>query len=381
MSAPDLSGRRILFTVNVDWFFLSHRLPVALAAREAGAEVIVAAGATGRGPAIEAAGLRFIPLPMSRQGRNPLTEPFAILAVARLYRRLRPDLVHQVAIKPVLYGSLAASLVRPRMPRVNAISGLGFAFSADKRAHWVGRVVRSLFRVALRTGRSRTIFQNHVDLDAFVAAGLIPRDRTVLIRGSGVDPERFRPSPLPEAPVVLLASRMLWEKGVGELVEAVPTIRAQVPDVRVLLVGGPDAGNPTSIDRDQLALWDAEGTIEWRGHCTDMSEVLPEASVIVLPTYYPEGLPKVLIEAGAAARPVVASDVAGCREIIENGVNGLLVPPKDPAALADAVVAVLRDPERATAMGRAGRALVESDFTEAQVVERTMALYAELLKL
>jgi glycosyltransferase involved in cell wall biosynthesis len=375
----DLRGKRILFVVNVDWFFLSHRLPLALAAKQAGADVTVAAADTGRGPAIEAAGLTFVPLPLSRQGRNPLTEPFAVLAIARLYRRLRPDLVHQVAIKPVVYGSLAASVVRPRMPRVNAISGLGFAFSTDERARWVGRVVRTLFRVALRTGRSRTIFQNRIDLDAFVAAGLVPRNRTVLIRGSGVDPERFHPSPPPEGPVVLLASRMLWEKGVGELVAAAPLVRQQFPETRFIVVGGPDIGNPTAIDRDQLARWDAEGVIEWWGHRTDMHEVLPQASIIALPTYYPEGLPKVLIEAGAVGRPVIASDVPGCREIVEDGVNGLLVPPKDPVALANAIVALLGDPARCAEMGRAGRDLVVAELTEAHVVQRTLALYDELL--
>jgi glycosyltransferase involved in cell wall biosynthesis len=377
--AAFLTGKRLLFLVNVDWFFLSHRLPLALAAKEHGADVVVAAADTGRGPAIEAAGLRFLPVRMSRQGRNPLGEARAMVAVARLLRRERPDLVHQVAVKPVLYGSLVGSVVARGTPRINAISGLGFSFSEDQRARRIRRLVRALYRIALRAGTSITIFQNQTDLDAFVASGLVERARTVLIRGSGVDLARFQPSPLPAAPVVILASRMLWEKGVHEFITAAAIVRERLPEVRFVLVGGPDDGNPTAIDSEQLRQWQDGGGIEWWGHRSDMPEVLSMATIVALPTFYPEGVPKVLLEAAASARPIVASDIAGCREVVKDGVNGLLVPPRDPAALADAIIALLKDPALCVKFGQSGRSIAERYFGEELVVEQTLEIYRRLL--
>jgi glycosyltransferase involved in cell wall biosynthesis len=375
----DFAGKRVLFLVNVDWFFLSHRLPVAVALRDAGADVTVAAAHTGRRQAIEDAGFAFIPLPLSRQGRNPIAEIKSMVAIAHVLRTSRPDLVHQVAVKPVVYGSLVGTVVRRRTPRLNAISGLGFSFSSDERAKWTGRVVRALFRVALRTGRSITIFQNPVDLDAFVRSGLVPQERAALIRGSGVDLERFTPRPPPENPVVLMASRMLWEKGVAEFVAAARIVRKRVPEARFVLVGGPDAGNPTAVETSDLQRWSDEGILEWWGHRSDMPEVLARATIVVLPTFYPEGVPKILLEAAASARPIIATDIAGCREVVRPGVNGILVPPKNPGSLSSAILELLSDPERCSALGNAGREIAERDFSERLVVGQTLALYRRLL--
>jgi glycosyltransferase involved in cell wall biosynthesis len=376
-----LAGRRVLFVVNVDWFFLSHRVPVARAARDAGASVTVATADSGRLADIAALGFDVVALPFTRKGQAPWREALTVLALLRLYLRLRPDVVHHVTIKPVLYGGLVARAALRRAAVINAISGLGFAFSEDRRARRVGRLVQVLYRRALRNPRSRTIFQNPDDLRRFVDQGLLDRRQTTLIRGSGVDCMAFHPPTTPPAgpPVVLLASRLLWEKGVGDFVEAARRVRATRPDVRFVLAGTPDDGNITSVTTQELQVWVDEGAVEWLGHSAAMADLLRTATVFCLPTYYPEGVPKALLEAGATSLALVATDVAGCREVVLDGDTGLLVPPRDPDALAAAVGRLLDDPELARRLGESARARVEQEFSEPLVVAQTMRLYAELL--
>ena len=382
MTDLPLAGRRVLIVVNVDWFFLSHRLPVARGARERGAEVVIAAADSGRAADVVAEGFVFEPLPFTRKGQAPWREVLAVIALLRLYLNVRPHLVHHVTVKPVLYGSLVARLVLPRAAVVNAISGLGFAFSEDRRARHVGRVVRLLYRMALRHPRSRTVFQNPDDLRRFVAQGLLRERQAVLVRGSGVDCGVFAPAPVPPPgpPLVLLSSRLLFEKGVGDFVEAARLVRAQRPEVRFVLAGTPDEGNPTSVPVPQLEAWVQEGAVEWLGHCTAMAELLRTASVYCLPTYYPEGVPKALLEAGATALALVATDVAGCREVVQDGVTGLLVPPRSPESLAAAVLRLLDDRDLSARLGEAARRLVVEEFAEPLVVARTMDHYDALLR-
>lgn len=375
---PGTEPRRLLFVVNVDWFFLSHRLVLARAARDAGFHVTVAARDTGRGDEIRREGLDFVPLRLSRDGTHIGAEIAAVQSLASLYGRLRPDIAHHVTIKPVLYGSLAARL-HPRMAVVNAISGLGYVFSTQGR-RMVRTAARTAYRLALSGSRTRTIFQNPEDRDEFVGKRLVDESRTVLIRGSGVDPSRFIPAPEPAAePVVMLASRMLWEKGVGEFVEAARALAARGVRARFVLVGRADRDNPTGVPEAQLHEWQSEGVVEWWGERSDMPQVLSQATVVALPSFYKEGLPKILLEAAAAGRPIVATDIPGCREIVLPDHNGLLIPPRDAEALAAAVERLLADPELRARMAMAGRALVEAEFTEARVVGQTLALYRELL--
>jgi glycosyltransferase involved in cell wall biosynthesis len=369
---------RLLFVVNVDWFFLSHRLPLALGARDAGVEVMVAAGDTGRAGEIRAQGLEFVPLPITRDGTGMGAELATMAALARLYRRVRADMVHHVTIKPVLYGSVAAR-VAPGMAIVNAISGLGYVFSQGGRP-LLRAGAQAAYRVALGGPRTRTIFQNPEDRDEFVRKGLVKQATTVLIRGSGVDPARFVPAPEPAGdPIVMLASRMLWEKGVGEFVEAARALRGRGVRARFVLVGPADPGNPTGVPAAQLRAWADEGVVEWWGERTDMHHVLAQAAVVTLPSFYKEGLPKVLLEAAAAGKPLVATDIPGCREIVLPGRNGELIPPRDAPALAAAVGALLDSPALRARYGAAGRALAEAEFTEARVVAQTLAVYRELL--
>lgn len=369
----------VLFVVNVDWFFLSHRLPLARALIASGARVSLAAADTGCGPALEAEGIALHALPMSRHGLNALGELRAFAALLRIYGRLRPDVVHHVTIKPVLYGSIAAR-VRGVPAVLNAVSGLGSFLTADHGRSVLSRAVDMLYRVGLRNPVSRTIFQNQEDRDEFIARGFIEPAQAVLIRGSGVDCARFVPLPPPSgAPVVMLPARMLWDKGVQAFVDAARIVRARLPAARFVLVGDSDDASFMAVPRETLRQWQAEGVVEWWGHAERMHEVLPRAQIVVLPSRR-EGLPKVLLEAAACGVPMIAADVPGCREVVRPGVTGLLVPFGDHDALAKAVHELLEDPDARRDLGRSARDMAQREFAEEIVVAQTMALYDELLR-
>lgn len=369
---------RVLFVVNVDWFFLSHRLPLARAARDAGADVIVAAADTGRSDAIRSEGIGFVSIPMSRKGANPVGEVRTMAVLFNLYRRLRPDIVHHVTVKPVLYGSLLARRFE-RTAVVNAISGLGYVFTSDSRAKLLRLLVKKAYRLALNHPRSRTIFENPDDREEFIRLGLVRGEHAVLIRGTGVNCAVFQPTPEPVGdPLVVLPARMLWDKGVKEFVDAARLLQGRGQRARFVLVGGSDDGNPAAIPVRQLEAWSSAGYVEWWGHRNDMPAILADASVVVLPSYR-EGLPKVLVEAAASARPIVATDVPGCREVVQSGVNGLLVPPRDGVSLAEAIQVLLEAPELRMRLGQAGRHIAVSELSEEIVVENTMKLYRDLL--
>ena len=379
---PDGRKPRLLFLVTEDWYFRSHRLPIARAARDAGYEVLVATRVTDAGAAIIAEGFTLLPLGWRRGGRNPLAELAAILQIARIYRGVRPDIVHHVSMKPVLHGSLAARLAG--VPNVvNALTGLGRIFIAPGRK---ARLFRVAFGLALgwllnRRG-SHLILQNADDAETLRQFGILTRAPVSLIRGSGVDLERFAPTPEPELeagepPVALLVARMLWDKGVGELAAASRLLRARGVPLRVLLVGPRDPENPACIPEHQLRAWEAEGLVEWLGPRADIPELLAACHIAVLPSYR-EGLPKSLLEAAAAGRPLVATDVPGCREICRDGESGLLVPVQDVEGLADALDRLAGDADLRRKLGGGARALAESAFGEDAVVAQTLSLYRGL---
>ncbi|HXG45166.1 MAG TPA: glycosyltransferase family 4 protein [Gemmatimonadales bacterium] len=371
---------RLLYVVNDAPFFLSHRLPVAIGAREAGYTVTVATPAHPAQREIEAAGLAFRPIPLSRSGAAPRAELRSLLALVRLYRNLRPDLVHQVTHKPILYGSLAARVTGVSAV-VNAVPGLGYLFVAEGvKARLRRRTVLAAYRLAFGHPMAMGIFQNTEDRDLFLSARVIRPDQVAVIRGAGVDLRQFRPEPEPLGPpLVVLASRLLWDKGVGEFVEAVGRLRSRGVRFRAALVGEPDPGNPRAIAVAQLERWRDSGVVEWWGFRPDMPAVLAGCHLVCLPSYYREGVPKVLIEAAASGRAIVTTDVPGCRDVVRHGQNGLLVPPRDVPALAAALEALLADPSRRASMGQCGREIAEAEFGLAGVVESTLALYRELL--
>jgi glycosyltransferase involved in cell wall biosynthesis len=294
-----------------------------------------------------------------------------------IYRSQRPDLVHHVAMKPVLYGTLAAKLCRISRV-VNALAGMGWLFaSKDGGARALQPSVRLAFRLLL--GQSKIIVQNPDDRRTLARTGL-SADEVLMIRGSGVDTRVF--SPVPEAagiPLVVLPARMLWDKGVHEFVEAARIIKGKAIEATFALVGIPDPENPASVAESTLIDWHNEGIVEWWGYRKDMPSVFQRAHVVCLPSYYGEGLPKSLLEGASSGRPIVTTDAPGCREIVQEGENGFLVPIRDACALAKAIEALIVHPAMRQCMGESGRRLVESEFSVEKVIDSTLALYRELL--
>jgi len=376
-------AQTILYVVNEGRFFLSHRLPLARAAQAAGYRVAVAVPPSADDQAIREAGFELHGLALDRRSLNPVKALDTLLALRRLYRRLQPDLVHHITIKPVILGSLAARLAR--VPAVvNAVPGLGYVFVRKGALGAALRVaVRLAYRLALRAPRTRVIFQNPDDRGAFLRWGLVRAADVRLIRGSGVDTEVFRPSPEPppEAgpPVVLLASRLLWDKGVGEFVAAARCLQADGVEAEFALVGEPDPGNPSSIAREQLEAWVQSGAVQWWGRQDDMPAVYAMSHIVCLPSAYGEGVPKGLIEAAACARPIVTTDIPGCREIVRDGVNGLLVAPRDAEALAAALRRLIEAPALRAELGAKGRELAVGEFSEQEVTGETLLVYDRLL--
>jgi glycosyltransferase involved in cell wall biosynthesis len=375
---PALSRPKLLFLVTEDWYFCSHRLPVARAARDDGFEVVVATRVRDHGEAIRAEGFAVRPLAWRRSGDGVIGGLRAVGAIARLYRAERPDIVHHVALKPVLVGALARLLAFPagRGPaQIASVMGLGSGFS-DRGL--LARLRRPLLRLALRlaASRGRIIVQNPEDRIALAELGIAP-GRIALIRGSGVDTSHFTPLPEPPAGPVTVAfvSRMLRGKGVLDAAAAVRLLRARGLAIELLLAGPTDCDNPGSLTVGELEALAAEPGIAWLGNVADVREVWRRAAIAVLPSTYGEGVPKALLEAAACARPIVATDVPGCREVVRPGETGLLVPPHDVPALAEAIASLADDPDRCRRFGAAGRAQVEREFAEEIVARRTLALY------
>ena len=362
--------------------FVSHRLPIARAARDAGYDVVVATRVADHGAVIEREGFTLVSLPWNRRSLNPFHELSITLQLATLYRQLKPTLVHHVAVKPALIGSLAAFLAGVDNV-VNAITGLGYVFtSTSSRARFLRPIVRLGFRFLLRRANSQIIVQNPDDGEVLVRECGIDAAHIRLIRGSGVDLERFQATPEPASPPIraTLASRMIWDKGIGDLVEAARKLKDMSAPVTVILAGKPDPDNPASIPESQLKAWHEEGIVEWRGFVADMPKLWAESHIAVLPSFYGEGVPKCLIEAAACGRPIVAADGPGLREIVRDGDNGILVPAHDPSALAHAIARLAGDTAIRTRMGAAGRRLAETGFSDKQVAAETLAVYQGLAR-
>ncbi len=377
-------GRRpkLLFLATEDWYFWTDRLPVARAAREAGFAVIVAARVRAHAERIRAEGFALRPLAWRRRGDGLLGAARAVLAIVRLYRAERPDIIHHVALKPMLFGGLARRLAFARgaaAATVDSVMGLGSGFSGTTLARRLGRRLLGLaLRLAARG--SRIIVQNPDDGVVLTRLGLDPR-RIALIRGSGVDTAHFAALPAPPAPPVRVAlvARMLRQKGVLDAVAAVRLLRARGLAVELLLAGGPDPDNPDSLARGTLDAFAGEPGIEWLGPVEDVRAVWRRAAICLLPSTYGEGLPRTLLEAASCARPMVATDIPGCREVVRPGDTGLLVPPHDVEALATAIAELAQDPALRAAMGEAARAMIERQFAEAVIVRETLSLYRAAL--
>lgn len=374
------NSQRLLIVVNDPAFFLSHRLPVALAAKNAGWDVHVTTGPGDRADTIQRQGLTYHLLPLTRSGLSPKDELRTFVAMWRLFRRLQPNVIHLVTAKPVLYGGLAARLARAPAV-VFAISGLGFFVeTVSTRSRLLSAVGRWLYRRAFEHPRARVIVQHLEDQERLRAIGALRHGQATLIPGSGVDLARFESAAPPdEPPLVVLPARMLVEKGVRVFAEAAVELRRRGNGARFALVGDVDAGNPGSLAESELTALTADGALEWWGQRDDIPDILARSSIVCLPSFYGEGIPKTLIEAAAAGRAVVTTDWPGCRDAIIPDETGLLVPPRDAIALADALETLLRDPARRAQLGAQGRRLAEQRYSIESVVDAHLAIYEELI--
>jgi glycosyltransferase involved in cell wall biosynthesis len=369
---------RLLYVANSAKFFCTHRLRLAVEAARHGFDVHVAAPPAPEHATVRNAGLVTHEWEVTRSDVSVAGEARSVRNLIALYRRLKPLVTHHVAMKPILYGTIAARVTGVKCV-VNAVTGLGYMFSSPSLR---ARIIRAAFagagRASLRHRNSVFIFQNPDDAEVFHRLKLALPNDSHIIRGSGVDPDVYAHAPeVGGPPRVLFASRMLWGKGVAEFVDAARILRGS--GARFLLAGDPDPGNPESVQASDLERWQADGIVEWLGHREDMPRVLAETHVVVLPSRYGEGVPKALIEAAACGRPIVATDIPGCREIVVHGNNGFLVPVGRQAELCDAIGKLLSNPQLRVEMGSRGRDLVRAEFSLEHVIGRTIAVYDELV--
>ena len=367
---------RLLFILNDAPFFVSHRLSLAVAARDAGFDVHIAvAYDVDAVTIIEAAGISHHDIPLKRGARGPFGELRLIGCLARLIRSLRPDIVHTVTMKPVIYGGGLARLLR--VPAVvNAVTGLGYLFLIDGTLARLQRsIIKHLYKFALGHSNGRAIFQNPDDLNLFLGDRLVDQDRSIIIKGTGVDMDKFRVLPEPaDRPVVMFPARVIGDKGIHEFVAAAKVLKSRGQRAQFVIVGRTDPDNPTDVGESKIREWERDGLVEWWGFSDDMADTLPKANVVCMPSYR-EGLPRVLIEAAACGRPIVTTDVPGCREIVNDGENGILVPVRDDTATADAIEKILIDPNLRQRMAARSRAIAEAEYALQAFVTNTFTVY------
>lgn len=367
----------LVYLVTEDWYFLSHRLPMALSAQAAGYEVHVATHLNGRGDEIERHGFKLHPLNWRRGSLNPFDLLRIVRQVRALYRQLQPDLVHHVALQPSVIGSIAA--YRLPIKRLNAMAGLGFSFtSATLKARVIRPLMSALLSHLMKDRAASALVQNPDDRDALLALGLAP-EQVAIIPGSGVDTDVLVPLSEPQGPVTVgFVGRLLDDKGVRPLVEAHQLLRRRGRDIQLVIAGDRDPANPSSISEQEVAEWKTRPGVTLLGHVSDIGGFWSRAHIAVLPSRR-EGLPKSLLEAAACGRPLVATDVPGCREIARQGVNALMVPPDQPEVLAAAIDLLVADAAMRQSFGQASRQLAEEEFSSARIGPQTVALYDRLL--
>jgi glycosyltransferase involved in cell wall biosynthesis len=368
---------KIILFANTDWYLYNFRLSLAKELRAHGHEVILLSAPGPFEPLLQQSGFRWVPFPLSRQGINPFYELETLWRLTRLYQQLAPDIVHHFTIKPVLYGSTAAHILR--IPGIiNSITGLGHLFiDPEPITRLLRRLASWLYRINLRG--TEVIFENPEDRKIFIEWRFIKPEQGHLILGTGVDVERFRPTARENTPpIVLFSSRMLVTKGVLEYVEAIRILKAKGISARFALAGNADPGNPASIPDEQIEAWKQSDLVEWWGWQSDMPAALAQTDIFCLPSYR-EGVPNALLEATACGLPIVTTDTPGCRDVVTNGVNGLLVPVKNAQAIADALEILILDPELRRRMGSAGRE-VAVNFSNIKINRETLAVYSLLTK-
>ncbi|MHB8483639.1 MAG: glycosyltransferase family 4 protein [Nitrospiria bacterium] len=371
--------RLVIYVANTSWYLYNFRLPLLKRMVQKGWRVLAVAPKDNYSNKFKDFGIEFIHLDQSRKVVSPLADLRFTRQLFNLYRVKRPSLVHHFTIKPVNYGSIVARLTGVK-GIVNSVTGLGYMFmTPGMKATILRHGICLFYRLNLATKRQKAIFQNPDDLDLFLSLGLVKKERTVLIKSSGVDIQKFVPSVEPLGdPVILFSCRMLWDKGTAELIDAVRLLKKWGVKANVVFAGGVDAGNPTAIPEVQLRAWQSEGIIQWLGHQENIEQIYSRSHIVVLPSYR-EGVPKSLLEAAACGRPLVATDVPGCREIVRHGENGLLVPPKSVEPLAMALKTLIENPGLRNEMGARSRTIAEAEFSQEKVITETLAVYQSLL--
>ncbi len=377
----DFKVKKILFVVNTLEFFLSHRFPLAVAAKQAGYEVHIAAAENDKLVELNKYDFRYHILPFARSGQNPVYEINTIIKLFKLFVEIKPDLVHLITIKPVLYGGLVARLTNVKAV-VSAVSGLGTVFTADDcfAAKIRRKIVTILYGFSFRHKNMAVIFQNVDDRNKLLSSGVLNLLQARIIRGSGVNLDNYRYLPEPDGkPIVVMAARLLKDKGVLEFVEAARLLKNRGVDIDMRLIGSPDPGNPTSVSLQEIDDWKRDSCVNLLGYREDIAEQYLSANIVCLPSYR-EGLPKSLVEAAACGRAVVTTDVPGCRDAIIANVTGVLIPVKDANALANAIQELLDNPHKRLMMGAEGRKLAEEHFSIDTIVEQHMNIYKDVLQ-
>lgn len=368
--------KAILFA-NTDWYLYNFRMAYAEFLQQQGWEVVFISPNGEHAQKLQAAGFRHIPFEFSRKGINPIQEKETISGIRALYEAEKPDLVHHFTIKCVIYGSLAAKETGITSI-VNSITGLGYMFLSNKpHVKVIREVVKHLYKKALDD--TQVIFENPDDRKLFLEMGLLNEENSNVVLGTGIDTERFVPEPPTNSiPLTILPARMIWDKGIKEFVEAAQMIHEEGVNARFALIGSNDTGNPTCIPFDQLTQWQKEGNVEWWGWQDDVPTVISMSHIVCLPSYR-EGLPKILIEAASCGRPIVTTDVPGCREVVKDDYNGYLVPEKNAKALKDALLKLINDPEKRLEMGKASRKLAIEKFSNEIVNNGIYTVYQKAL--
>lgn len=370
---------KIVLLANTDWFLYNFLFPLANKLKDIGHDVVLVSPTGKYSDVLADKGFRHVPLKLSRSGMNPASEIFAIRHLYALYQREQPDIVHHFTVKCVLYGSIAAKLAN--LPSiVNTIPGLGHVFvDQGWRPRMLRPLVTMMYCAALRA--TQVIFINPDNRDVFLGHNLVHAYSSHLIRGSGVDVEQYAPSgraSIGAKVQILFAGRLLWSKGLGEFMEAARLAQKSMPDLRFVVAGEPDIGNPSCISEGVVEGWKKNGNVQFIGHSGDMRGLIANSHIAVLPSYG-EGLAQFLLEAASCGLPLVASDVSGCREIVRDGVNGYLVPARDASALACAILKLARSTELRAVMGAESRRMVCAEFSQEQVLQRTLEVYCTAL--
>jgi glycosyltransferase involved in cell wall biosynthesis len=374
-----MPNQKVLLVANTDWYLFNFRFSLAKYLREKGFDVVFVSPDGEYRESIIQNGFQHIIWNLNRRSTFIFSEVKALIELLRIYKREKPALVHHFTIKPVLYGSIASRLLRIKAA-VNSITGLGYIFLSND---WKGKLLRifvfPIYKFSLSHPNNFIIFENSYDRDVFIKNKFVKKERSLIIQGVGFDEDyySYSPEPILERPLVILPARMLYDKGISTLVEAAKILKAKV-SVKIALVGDVDPGNPSSIDISTIRNWERDGLVEWWGFQRDMRHVYQNCNIVTLPSLG-EWLPTVLIEAAACGRVIVATDVAGCRDVVKDGVNGFLVPPNNPDALAEAILDLINDPAKRKLMGKEGRSIAEEKFTNKIVNNKTLDVYQTLL--